>query len=131
MKILKYTLSFFLLFFIISCSLNDNEVDNQENELAFITKLKIEIEKLAASSICNEESECKYVALGSKPCGGPWSYLAYSTSLNEEFLLQKVAQLNTLENEYNIAYGIISDCSVPAPPTSVECVDGKCQAIYD
>ena len=125
MKNLTYT--FFILLLSISCSSNENTQKEDQLELETLTN---EITSLAESSICNEENECKYIALGSKPCGGPWSYLVYSSSINTALLLEKVKNYNELENTYNLKWGINSDCSVVSPPTSLECINGKCIANY-
>ena len=57
--------------------------ETEEQELAL---LKNEIEDLANASVCDDAFECKFIAFGSKPCGGPWSYLVYSTSIDTEEL---------------------------------------------
>jgi hypothetical protein len=131
MKILKYTLSFVVFFFIVSCSLNDSDSNTQEEEFAYLIKQKEIIEQMAVSVPCTENTSCDYVAFGSKPCGGSWTYLAYNTGINVDLFLQRVADYNSKENEYNIKWGIISDCAVPAPPISVDCIDGVCTAIYN
>jgi len=130
MKFNKILLAIFIFSVVLSCSNSDSDENNKEKEEVYILQLKNEIEKMAASSICNEEFECKYVAFGSKPCGGPWSYLLYNTSIDETYFLKKVTELNTKEKEYNVLYGIISDCSTPAPPSTVECINGVCTALY-
>ena len=125
MKNLTYT--FFILVLSISCSSTENTQKEDQLELETLAN---EITSLTESSICNEENECKYIAFGSKPCGGPWSYLVYSTSINTALLLEKVENYNQLENTYNLKWGINSDCSVANPPASLECIDGKCIANY-
>ena len=37
---------------------------------ARFTRLSIAIEDYEASSICNDEFECRYITFGSKPCDG-------------------------------------------------------------
>ena len=102
----------------------------KEDDLAELNNLKEEIELLVDSDICSENSDCDSVAFGSKACGGPKTYLVFSTSINVEMLQQKVATYNALEDAFNKKWGIISDCSVIMPPTSIQCINGKCTAIY-
>jgi hypothetical protein len=76
---------------------------------------------------CGGESDCRYIGVGSKPCGGPWEYLIYSAStVNEEYLLSLVSVHAAFESYMNHKYGYSSDCSVPAPPV-VECREGVCR----
>lgn len=129
---MKYlsTYIFIVLLVAVSCSVNDSNND-RENELAFLIQQKNVIEQLAISAPCTESSTCKYVAFGSKPCGGPWTYLAYNSTIDEEFFLNQVTIYNTNEEVYNLKWDVLSDCMAVLPPTSVECVDGKCTAIYN
>ena len=129
---MKYTTHFLILIFIIvvSCSLGDSGNPQQE-ELSILNEQKFEIEKLARSIPCTELTICKSVAFGSKPCGGPWTYLAYNTEIDEALFLNKVASYNANEANYNSKWNIGSDCAVVTPPIATTCVDGECTAIFD
>ena len=87
MKLTKILFAIFIFSAILSCSKSNTDENTKEKEEAHILELKNEIEKMAATSICNEGVVCKYVAFGSKPCGGPWSYLVYNTSIDESYFL--------------------------------------------
>lgn len=117
-----------VLAIVFSCTTNSETT--QEEDLEVLTNLKNEIKLLTVEGACTENANCDFVAFGSKACGGPKSYLVYSTSIDVEVLLEKVTAYNEMEAEYNIKWGIISDCMVISPPTSVECIDGECIAIY-
>jgi hypothetical protein len=117
-----------LLAIVFSCT--NNTEASKEEDLSELTFLQEEIELFVDSGICAENSSCDYVAFGSKACGGPKAYLAFSTSIDVALLQQKVATYNALENSYNKKWGIISDCSVPIPPVDVTCIAGKCTAVY-
>lgn len=117
-----------LLAIVFGCT--NNTEFTKEEDLAELAALQEEIELLADSGVCSENSDCESIAFGSKACGGPKMYLVFSNSINVELLQQKVATYNALENSFNKKWGIISDCSVVLPPTSVACVNGKCTAIY-
>ena len=129
MKILKNILkTIALLAIVFSCS---NHIESsKEEDLAELTALQEEIELLIDSGVCSENSDCEYIAFGSKACGGPKTYLVFSTSINVVLLQQKVATYNVHENAYNQKWGIISDCAYLLPPTSVACINGKCTAVY-
>lgn len=129
---MNYYSPFFGVFLLISisCSLDDSS-KSQEEELAFLNQQKNGIEQLASSASCSESSTCNYVAFGSKPCGGPWTYLAYNSAIDEDLFLNKVGTYNANEEVYNLKWGIISDCSFVVPPNSVDCIGGKCTTVYN
>ncbi len=129
---MKYNTHFLVLIFLVlvSCSLGDSSNDQQE-ELSFLNQQKFEIEQLAKSISCTELTICKSVEFGSKPCGGPWTYLAYNSEIDESLLLNMVANYNSLEAAYNSKWDIASDCAAVTPPIVVTCIDGECTAILD
>lgn len=72
--------------------------------------------------------QCRTVALGAKPCGGPWRYLVYSSAVSDEKRLGKlVSEYNALERKLNVEEGRISDCSFVVEP-KVTLVDDICVA---
>ena len=102
----------------------------QETEQQELAALKTEIENLANTSFCGDAFECKFIAFGSKPCGGPWGYLVYSTSSDTEELENRVERYNREEAIYNTEWGITSDCAVNNPPVSMNCENNACVAVY-
>lgn len=128
-KIRKHILkTIALLAIVFGCSSNsENSQEADQNEL---NKLKAEIEKLVDSGICSENSDCDFIAFGTKPCGGAWSYLVFNNSINVELLKEKVTVYNNIEAAFNSKWGIISDCMAVTPPNNIECINGKCTAIY-
>jgi hypothetical protein len=129
---MKYNTHFLVLIFIfvVSCSL-EYSGNPQQEELSILNQQKIEIEQLARSIPCTELTICKSVAFGSKPCGGPWTYLAYNSEIDEAFFLNKIAAYNANEANYNSKWNIESDCAMVTPPTTTTCVDGECTANFD
>ncbi|GAA4803071.1 hypothetical protein [Litoribaculum gwangyangense] len=127
-------ISFFALFILgftlLSTQCDEDAVMTQDEDKEMLLSLKQDIEALANTSVCNESTECKYIPLGSKPCGGPWSYLVYSTSIDTETLETMVANYNQKEAEYNTKYGIVSDCALVNPPSEIVCGNNSCVAIY-
>lgn len=121
-------LSFSLLFLATQC--DDDVISTYEEERASLNIYKESIENLAASSVCNENTECLFIAFGSKPCGGPWTYLIYSSSIDVEQLQLWVEDYNQLDQELNEEWEIVSDCSVALPPSGFECIDNVCNPIF-
>jgi hypothetical protein len=109
----------------------EKDLQRQERDREKLDKLKKEIIGIVDQSVCSDEYTCKYIGLGSKPCGGFWEYITYSTSINENDLIAKINEYNEKEDQYNIKYGINSDCSFVMPPDDVICDEGKCVPVYN
>ncbi len=129
MNVFKHTLKIIILLTIVLGCTTNSEI-SQEEERIELDNLKDEIEQLISTGTCSENTNCDFIAFGSKPCGGPWSYLVYSTSINVDLLKEKVAVYNENETTFNIKWGAISDCMAVMPPVNVDCIDGTCTAIY-
>jgi len=117
-----------LVAIVFSCT-NTTEI-TQESEKTELAILQEEIVQLITTGTCTQNTDCDFIAFGSKPCGGPWNYLVFSTTINVELLKERVATYNETETAYNIKWSVVSDCMAIAPPTSVQCVNGDCVAIY-
>ncbi len=118
-----------LAFLFIFCD-DASTISHQEAEKAVIDNLKIEIKTLADTSVCSEEYMCYSVGIGDKPCGGFWEYIIYSNSIDIPSFLAKIETLNEIEESYNEKYMIQSDCFIAMPPSSVECIEGKCVGTF-
>lgn len=76
---------------------------------------------------CQADSDCHTVGVGSKACGGPISYLAYSTrGGNEKTILAAAQALKDAQAADNRASGRVSDCMAVMDP-GAQCVAGHCQ----
>ena len=91
--------------------------------------LKARIDSLVKTEGCSEHEDCQILGFGSKPCGGPWEYLIYSTEIDTAKLNDLVKAHNSKEGEYNEKYQIASDCSLAILPDSIKCENG-CVAYY-
>jgi hypothetical protein len=76
-----------------------------------------EIRIAAGIARADDVSQCRVIALGQKPCGGPERYLVYSTLTADE------ARLQALVERYNAAAAqrardqdLVSDCQVLEAP---------------
>ena len=128
MKTIKYTFKTIAIMAIVFGCAN-NLVISQEKERQQLVKLKSEIKQLVAEGTCSDKNDCDFIAFGSKPCGGPWSYLVYSTTIDIKFLKEKVAVYNSKEQAFNKKWGIASDCMMVAPPSKIDCIEGVCTAV--
>lgn len=130
-RVAVFSIIFFYIFLTACEVLDSNNHKTKEEEFNELIALKESIVSLIASATCTSNSQCEYVAFGSKPCGGPWSYLVYPTTMDTRFLLEQVAIYNLKEHQYNQKWGVFSDCMLVAPPTRVDCVNNKCVAVYN
>lgn len=115
---------------MLSMTACDEEVTQEEQELELGDMLE-QIQTMAGSVDCTDEADWTYTAYGSKACGGPVGYIAYSTTIDTEVFLDLVAEYSAAQSAYNEANGIGSDCSVPAQPTGVVCEEGKPVLVYE
>ncbi|NND70997.1 MAG: hypothetical protein HKN43_05410 [Rhodothermales bacterium] len=94
---------------------------------ADLAALEAEILAMIGTAEASDIAFCREIAFGSKPCGGPWKYLAYSTAVTDSIALaDKVDRYNRWENDLNQRDGAISDCQFVTPP-GVEIESGRCQ----
>ena len=75
---------------------------------------------------CTSNSQCRSIAIGHKACGGPESYLAWSTSVSNEATLKDAvaahAEARRKEDEQS---GRVSNCMMLMDPGAV-CEAGRC-----
>lgn len=128
MMILK-RFSFFgtllLLLFLSSCN---NDTDRQIEDLQALIDFQNEIVALANTSVCgdNINFECRAAALGSNSCGGPLSFVLYSTSIDTDAIEEMIVEYNQQQLEYNQRYDVIVSCIAIPTPGFIGCVEGQC-----
>lgn len=115
---------------MVACSNGDNGANpdplSETEEREQLASLRAEIETMV--DVNGPLSTCQSIALGSKPCGGPWQYLIYSTAQTDsELLVEKVAEYNAWEADINMLHGSISDCMLVVEP-ALGLRDGQCAA---
>jgi hypothetical protein len=91
--------------------------------------LRAVIEAARGEPGCTAEGQCRAIAFGAKPCGGPWSYLVYSTATADTLrLAEAVAAYNRREADLNREQNRSSDCLFVSPP-QVACAGGFCRTV--
>lgn len=130
---MKNLLTATLIIFVFSCEEADGTPECLDNASCIsseqlaenkLDSMKEVILTAAVIESCSESSECNFVGLGSKPCGGPWEYLIYSSNADVEMLLGLVENYNATEEQINAEFGRASDCSIALAPDSVFCENG-------
>ena len=108
-----------------SCN-DDNQNEDQTAQLAALQLKEQSIKDYIAGFSCDANSTCEFIAFGSKACGGPQEFLVFPSTVDLDYLTEKVNNYNALENAYNMTYGIVSDCMAVLPPENIGCVNGVC-----
>lgn len=98
----------------------------QDDDSARLQELRRLIENEIGTPSAMDPSQCRLIAFGSKPCGGPATYLVYSTlKTNEARLKQLVTEFNQLTKKINKERKMVSDCRFVTEPR-VEFVENVC-----
>jgi hypothetical protein len=115
-----------LLAVLLNCADDDaDQITIREQRMA---EISANVDALTANKSCNGADDCASIAWGSKPCGGPWSYLVYAPgNVDVPQLEALVAEYNRLDQELNNLKGIGSDCAVVVEP-ELECIENRCSA---
>ena len=106
-------------------------LDAEPSDYARIEELLTLIKKEIGTPTATEATQCKLIAFGSKPCGGPASYLVYSTARTDEARLkQLVNEFNQLSKKINAERKVLSDCLYVTEPR-IEFSHGVCMIARD
>jgi hypothetical protein len=129
MKNLKFL---FIAFSLILFSCDNDDSSSQETENQNLTKMYTEIisASMVNSTQCTNPAEWSFTVIGTKSCGGPTGFIAYSLKINVTEFLKKVENYTKAEDAYNKKWGIISTCDIILPPTRVDCINGKPTLMY-
>lgn len=115
-------MSISICIFLVACDLYYTE----EVDRARLEGMRQDIIEFIGEPTCRDSTDCRYIAFGDKPCGGPWEYLIYSASEVDTLELQSMVEsYNRFNEELNRRYGWVSDCSVPPVP-NLGCREGLC-----
>jgi hypothetical protein len=88
--------------------------------------IQAQLQQAIGTASCTQDSECRTLAWGAKACGGPASYVAWSSTQSDAALLQRLAQQHAqAERARNERSGMVSDCSMLIDP-GAQCVAQRC-----
>ena len=75
------------------------------------------IQSLIGDAACSSDAQCQTIAIGTKACGGPQSYMAWSSARTDAAALQRAADAYAAQRREEItARGERSTCEVRADP---------------
>lgn len=87
-----------------------------------------QIQAEVGTAACDTAQQCKTIAIGHKACGGPESYLAYSTKSSDSAKLARLAADFAAERKnQDLKTGRMSTCSLVMDPGAT-CSAGRCVA---
>lgn len=88
--------------------------------------LLAQIQAEAGNAACDSTQQCQTIAIGAKACGGPESYLAWSSKDNDGKKLKALAQAHAeASRKQQQADGMMSTCSIVTDPGAI-CQAGRC-----
>ncbi len=91
-------------------------------EAALLQRIHAEV----GSAACSSQADCRTLPMGSKACGGPAGWLAWSASASQGDRLQTLAaELAARQQQRQAAEGMMSTCSV-VPDPGARCEAGRC-----
>ncbi len=91
-------------------------------EAALLQRIRAEI----GDAQCSSSAQCRTLGLGSKPCGGPAGWTAWSSSVSDGEQLKVWAQdLAKRQRSRAQADGVVSTCSILPDPGAV-CIANRC-----
>jgi len=126
--IMKYFGVFLFMVLAFGCESVDSENPVvYPSDMQEIYKLMV---SLSEAENCSQSADWLFTAYGSKACGGPIGYIAYSKKINQDYFLGLVDRFTKLQSEYNQKTGAVSDCALAIRPTGVTCENGKPKFIY-
>jgi len=113
-----------------ACSNDDSSSQEEDNAALKVMYDEIITLSLVNSLPCTNPEEWAFKGIGTKPCGGPNSFLIYSKKTNLTALETKIKAYDLAIDNFNKKWGLISTCDITSVPKSVSCVEGKPTLIY-
>lgn len=111
---------------ILNCSSATLAHENYKNEKEYkITNSISYIAKILSNDFCKKDTDCEYMEIGNKACGGPLGYIVYSKLNTEKYNLKTaVENYNKLTKQTD--NNNFSICDYASPPKEIKCLNFKC-----
>lgn len=107
-----------------------NQLDGSLAQLQVDTKqLHQRLQRLTADKSCQQSTQCKVLAVGHRPCGGPEQYMVYSSKSTDEKLLAITNdRYKKLKQEQQQRLGLRSTCQIVPEPVAA-CQQQQCSVL--
>jgi hypothetical protein len=89
-----------------------------------------QLQQMIAAESCNTPENWGILPIGSRPCGGPATYLPYSVNMDVDLFNQRVDDYTSMQISYNQQWGIGSICSLAPVPKAIVCEEGVATLVY-
>jgi len=107
---------------VVACQAQPQAGDPQAVEAALLQRIQAEV----GQANCSSTAECRTLPIGSKACGGPARWMAWSATASRGDTLQTWAEeLAQRQRQAALADGRMSTCSV-VPDPGASCDAGRC-----
>jgi hypothetical protein len=107
---------------VAACQAQPSADDARSAELALLQRIEAEV----GTAACTSTAECRTLPIGSKACGGPARWMAWSATASQGDKLQAWAvELAQRQRQRDMADGRMSTCSVVPDPGAI-CDAGRC-----
>ncbi|KRB86962.1 hypothetical protein [Noviherbaspirillum sp. Root189] len=91
-------------------------------------EIRLLMEQEVGDASAQSLEQCRVLPVGAKACGGPQTFVIYSTVDSDERKLQELArQYAEAEEKFNRVAHVMSTCSYVIPP-EVRIQNGKCKS---
>jgi hypothetical protein len=91
-----------------------------------LAQMRREILQMAGNARCVNLVQCRVIALGVNPCGGPAEYMVYSWLATDKTALEtRIAEYNFLQEDEHRKQGTVGTCAVLQEPVAA-CSNGRC-----
>ena len=108
------------------CGSRDPYTQEAQPEQESLDSLRSRILELIGEPVVSDISQCRLIAFGAKPCGGPRAYLVYSMEATDSTELARAVAMYTSEDaRLNQELGRASDCRLVMPP-QITFAAGRC-----
>ncbi|MCQ8880101.1 hypothetical protein NQT69_19050 [Pseudoalteromonas shioyasakiensis] len=103
-------------------------IDSQSETISkdSIQAAHAQLKSLTADLSCDTSAQCQVLPVGSRACGGPSSYLVFSTKNSDSEKVEQIAKrITSLESQLNAQTGMMSICQHLTAPAA-QCSSNKC-----
>lgn len=128
------TAVFTALFLLAGCSTVPKQTDGLVTQLdGPLAQLQVDtkqlyqrLQRLTTDKSCVEDQQCRVLAVGSRSCGGPEQFLAYSVTQTDSKLLAITNdRYRKMKQEQQQRLGQLSTCQVLTEPVA-QCLQQQC-----
>lgn len=111
--------------------INQTELGLETVSQEKLNSLRAKVTLIEQANECDSNAQCKVIAAGNRPCGGPSHYMLYSTKITSDEKAKSVAdELTKYESLHNAQTGMQSICAMLTKPTT-QCINNKCVTLSD